>query len=271
MDLGVLNLGSYDWTIVLTAAGLLLAKLVGTLVAFMVIKGFGKKIISRSFTRVSARDNVSTARAKTLEGLTLNIFSYTLIFIFIVTFFEIIGIDAKALLAGAGVVGLAIGFGAQGLVSDVVTGFFLLLEKQIEVDDYITTGAFTGIVESIGLRTTRIRGLDGTLHFVPNRQILTVSNHSRGTMRALVDLNIPASYDADHTIMVLQEACRKAAEGNHLIKEGPNVLGVQSLSSSEMVIRVIAKTENMAQWEVERDLRKTLKQALESLSKETGQ
>lgn len=90
--------------------------------------------------------------------------------------------NPTALLAGAGVVGLAIGFGAQGLVSDIVTGFFILLEKQFDVGEYITVAGFDGIVEQIGLRTTQLRSFDGTLHFIPNRSILNVSNHSRGTM-----------------------------------------------------------------------------------------
>jgi small-conductance mechanosensitive channel len=85
---------------------------------------------------------------------------------------------------------MTIGFGAEGLVSVVVAGFFLLSEKQIDVDDYLTTASFSGIMESVGLRTTQIRGFDGTLHYLLNRQISSLSNHSRGNM-ALVNLEFP--------------------------------------------------------------------------------
>ncbi|MBD5020626.1 small-conductance mechanosensitive channel protein MscT, partial [Xanthomonas citri pv. citri] len=114
--------------------------------------------------------------------------AYTLIFIFFVMVLDLFHYDPSALLAGAGIVGLAVGFGAQGLVSDIVTGFFILLEKQLDVGDYITVSTFDGIVEQVGLRTTQIRSFDGTLHYIPNRNITNVSNHSRGTMQALVDI-----------------------------------------------------------------------------------
>src|SRR5690625_918827 len=127
---------------------------------------------------------------KTLEKLLANVFSYTMIFIYIVMFFATLGIEIGPLIAGAGVIGLAIACGAQGLVSDIVTGFFIILEQQLEIDDYVTTAGYDGVVEEIGLRTTKIRSFDGTLNYVPNRYIEGVSNHSRGNMRALVDIGI---------------------------------------------------------------------------------
>lgn len=259
-----LNPATYNWQLILGGAGIIILKLLGIIIAFLLVKGIGNRIIKNSYRRIVDRDNISMGRARTLESLSLNIFSYVLFFIFIVMVFEIFDYDATAILAGAGVIGLAIGFGAQGLVSDVVTGFFLLLEKQIDVDDYVTTAGFSGIVESVGLRTTQIRGFDGTLHFVPNRQISSLSNHSRGNMRALVDIGISYDDNIDQAIEVLQGACDRIAAEDETIKEGPNVIGVQSLGSSDVVIRVIAKTENMGQWALERKLRKELKEALDS-------
>ncbi|WP_456275667.1 mechanosensitive ion channel family protein [Bacillus sp. AK128] len=258
------NLNNIDWAGLLVGAGTIILKLVGIIIIFLIVKGIGSALIKRSFKRITERDNISIGRSKTLQSLTLNLFSYILIFIFVVMVFEIFEYDAKALIAGAGVVGLAIGFGAQGLVSDIVTGFFLLLEKQIDVDDYVTTAGFSGIVESVGLRTTQIRGFDGTLHYLPNRQISSLSNHSRGNMRALVDIGISYDDDIDHAISVLQEACDRIAAEDESIKEGPNVLGVQTLGASDVVIRILAKTDNMGQWAVERKLRKALKEALDA-------
>ncbi len=139
-----------------------------------------------------------------------------------------------------------------------------MLERQIGVGDYVTTGSYSGIVEQIGLKTTQIRGFDGTLHYLPNREITSLSNHSRGKMRALIDIGISYDDNIDEAITVLQEACDRIAEENQAIVEGPNVIGVQTLGSSDVVLRIIAKTENMEQWAVERQLRKALKEALEA-------
>ncbi len=253
-----------EWSLLMTSAGIIILKLIGIIIAFLVIKAIGKNIIRRMFNRLQVRDNISNGRALTLQSLSLNIFSYVLIFIFIVMIFEVFNYNASALLAGAGVVGLAIGFGAQGLVSDVVTGFFLLLERQIDVEDYVTVAGFDGIVEQVGLRTTQIRGFDGTLHYVPNRAITNVSNHSRGNMRALVDIGISYDDDIDKAISVLQDVCDKVAADDENIVDGPNVLGVQALGSSDVIIRVLAKTKNMEQWAVERKLRKALKEAFDA-------
>ncbi len=253
-----------DWAGLMTHAGIIILKLLGIIIAFLIVKAIGNKVISKMFHRLQERDSISNGRALTLQSLTLNIFSYVLIFIFIVMIFEVFNYNVSALLAGAGVVGLAIGFGAQGLVSDVVTGFFLLLEKQIDVEDYVTVAGFDGIVEQVGLRTTQIRGFDGTLHYVPNREITNVSNHSRGNMRALVDIGISYDDDIDKAIAVLQEVCNKIAAEDENIMDGPNVLGVQALGASDVIIRVLAKTKNMEQWAVERKLRKEIKEAFDA-------
>ncbi|WP_226666017.1 mechanosensitive ion channel family protein [Metabacillus litoralis] len=253
-----------NWSELMTDAGIIILKLIGISIAFLIVKGIGSKVIKKMFDRIQQRDNVSAGRALTLQSLSLNVFSYILIFIFVVMVFQVFEYDATALLAGAGVIGLAIGFGAQGLVSDVVTGFFLLLEKQIDVGDYVTVAGFDGIVEQVGLRTTQIRGFDGTLHYVPNREITNVSNHSRGNMRALVDIGISYDDNIDKAIAVLQNVCDQIAAEDSDIVDGPNVLGVQALGSSDVVIRVLAKTENMQQWAVERKLRKAMKEAFDA-------
>ncbi|WP_058306967.1 mechanosensitive ion channel family protein [Gracilibacillus massiliensis] len=230
------------------------------IIALLIIAPIGKKLIKTALKKSSAKQ--SEARMQTLEKLLLNVFSYVLIFIFIVMFFGIIEQPIGPLLAGAGVIGLAIGFGAQGLVSDVVTGFFILLEKQVEVGDYITAAGYDGIVEEVGLRTTQIRGFDGTLHFVPNREIAGVSNHSRGNMRALVDIGISYDDNIDQAMNVLQGICDEFAEDARFV-DGPNVLGVQAFGSSEVVLRILGKTVNMEQWGAERDIRKRIKEAFD--------
>ena len=114
--------------------------------------------------------------------------SYTLYFFFISWVLSILGVPVSSLLAGAGLAGVALGLGAQGFLTDVVNGFFILLENQFEVGDSVVIGSVEGNISSVGIRTTQIRGFDGTLHFIPNRNITVVSNKSRGDMRVQIDI-----------------------------------------------------------------------------------
>ncbi|SFG36090.1 small conductance mechanosensitive channel [Halobacillus alkaliphilus] len=237
-------------------------KILLLLIAFAIVKPLGKKAIGAAMKRMSNQRKLSNGRSQTLEKLAINIFSYSLTFIFIVMLLSALTIEIGPLLAGAGIVGLAIGFGAQGLVSDVVTGFFILSERQVEVGDYVTAGGYDGVVEEVGIRTTLLRSFDGTLNFIPNRNISGVANHSRGNMRALVDIGIGYDENIDQAMTVLKEVADEFAMDERF-KEGPSVLGVQSLGSSDVVIRILGKTENMEQWAVERDLRKAMKEALD--------
>ncbi|PRO64780.1 mechanosensitive ion channel family protein [Alkalicoccus urumqiensis] len=253
-----------NWAAIGTKAVTVTAQLVGILIVFFIVRAVGRRFISSGFTKMSAQRNISPGRTKTLEKLASSVFSYILIFIVITLIVGVFEYDVTALIAGAGIVGLAIGFGAQGLVSDIVTGFFILLEKQIDVDEYVTLAGLDGVVEEVGLRTTKLRGFDGTVHYIPNREIGSLSNHSRSNMRALVDIGISYDDNIDEAAKVMQEACDKVkAELGDTITEGPDVLGVQTLGDSEVVLRVLAKTANMEQWGVERLLRKEIKEAFD--------
>lgn len=253
-----------NWAEIMLAAGLWAVKFLLIIVMFLVIRSIGRRVINRMFDKAATHRKMSSGRIITLQKLVVNLFSYVLIFVFAGIIFKQFGLEIGTLIAGAGVVGLAIGFGAQGLVSDVVTGFFILLEKQMEVGDYVTIGGVDGIVEEVGLRTTHIRAFDGTLNYMPNREISTIANHTRGNMRALVDIGIAYEENIDKALVILQDACDKVKEKNPSIMEGPNVLGVQMLGSSDVVIRIISKTINGEQWAVERELRKALKEALDA-------
>lgn len=254
----------FNWEGLLIEIGLVAAQIIGILVAFLIVKAIGNKVIGRFFDKLLKKGDVTKGRALTLQSLSENVFSYVLIFILVATIFSIFGLSVASLIAGAGIVGLAIGFGAQGLVSDVVTGFFLLLEKQIDVNDYVTVGSIDGIVESVGLRTTQIRSFDGTLNYIPNRDITTVSNHSRGNMRALVDIGISYDADIDKAVTVIQAVCDKIAADNESIVEGPDVIGVQGFGASDVTLRIIAKATSGEQWAVERQLRKAIKETLDA-------
>ncbi|MFE7061439.1 mechanosensitive ion channel family protein [Sutcliffiella sp. NPDC057660] len=261
----IIDFSDLDFYAIIAAVGIILLKLLVIIVVYAIVKSIGTKIITRLFKRETEKQGISAGRGKTLEKLTTNIFTYALVFFLVIMVLEnVFDVRTTAILAGAGIVGLAIGFGAQGIVSDVVTGFFLLLEKQVDVDDYVTTAGFSGIVEEVGLRTTKIRDFDGSLHYLPNREISSLTNHSRGNMRALVDIGISYEDNIDHAIEVIQGVCDAIAAEDPAIKDGPNVIGVQGLGDSDVVIRIIAKTENMMQWAVERKLRKGIKEALDA-------
>ncbi|RXT08750.1 mechanosensitive ion channel family protein [Ammoniphilus sp. CFH 90114] len=221
------------------------------------------KISTQLFDSLGNKYQYSERKVKTLSKTINSLVGYVVFFIAAIMILGLFGIPTASILAGAGIIGLAVGFGAQGLVSDVVTGFFILLENQIEVGDYVTMGGYSGIVEEVGIRVTKVRSFDGSLHYIPNREIGSLTNHSRGNMRALVDMSISYEDDIDTAISVLQAACDQVRDRMPEIKEGPNVLGVQAFGSSDVVLRVIAKTENMQQWAVERELRKALKKALD--------
>jgi moderate conductance mechanosensitive channel len=252
-----------DWAGIALYTGILILKLIAIYIVFLIVRTIGRKIIQTTFTRISNRNGMSNFRARTLETLMMSIFSYALLFMTFVAIFGLFHIDIRGLLAGAGIVGLAIGFGAQGLVNDVVTGFFILLEKQIDVGDYITTGAFEGIVEDVELRTTRVRGFDGTLHYIPNRLITSVSNHSRGTMRALVDIKIPSTPDVDNALQLIRDECASIKAETPEIIDGPNVINVKEADSAAVNIRIIAKTENLKQWSVKQTIQNRLTDQLQ--------
>jgi len=176
--------------------------------------------------------------------------------------FREIGLDITPILAGAGVAGFAIGFGAQGLIKDVIAGFFILLEDQFHVGDVIQAAGVSGQVEQVTLRLTIIRDLQGTVHFIPNGEIKVVSNLTKEWARAVLEIGVGYEEDVDRVIALLSQVGRSMAEDEvfgKLLVEPPQVLGVEALAESQVTIRVLAKTFPLKQWEVARELRRRIK------------
>jgi small conductance mechanosensitive channel len=166
------------------------------------------------------------------------------------------------LLAGAGILGLAVSFGAQSLVKDVINGFFLLIDNSIAVGDVVDIAGKTGTVEGINLRAVQLRGLDGTVHIIPNGQIAVVSNMTRGWSRAVVDVGVAYETDLDRALaIVADEATRMAAEEywRARLDGAPEVQGVQALGDNGVTLRVLFRTLPGRQWEVARDFRRRIK------------
>ncbi|HET8633619.1 MAG TPA: mechanosensitive ion channel family protein [Gemmatimonadales bacterium] len=169
-------------------------------------------------------------------------------------------------LAGVGIFGLAISFGAQSLVKDIITGFFMLLENQFGVGDVIEAGGKSGSVEEFTLRLVKLRALDGTLHMIPNGEIKAVSNMTRGWSRAVIDVDIGHETPPERALEVLRDEARKFSKDPkyQFILDAPlEVTGIESLSRETSVIRVLAKTKPGMQWGLARDFRLALKERLD--------
>lgn len=176
------------------------------------------------------------------------------------------GVQIAPLLTGLGIVGVAVGFGAQTLVKDVITGFFLVLEDQLRVGDVIKINEFQGVVEYMGLRTTRLRALGGEIHILPNSEIRMVTNYTRQWARAVLDVDVSYHTDLDAAFRALEEAGRRVQADPELgrsILEPFEVLGVTALGDSGIALRMVAKVEPLRQWTVERALRKAAKEVFD--------
>ena len=179
-----------------------------------------------------------------------------------------IGVDIAPLLAVAGLGGLAIGFGAQNLVRDVITGFFLLAEDQIRVGDIVEAGGKSGEVVSLGLRTVRMRALDGTLHIIPNGNITTVSNMTKDYAFALANVGVAYRENTDEVFKVIAEVgadLRQDEAFSGSITGDMEVHGVTTFADSSVVIRCRMKTLPGSQWMVLREFNRRLKQRFDAL------
>lgn len=222
------------------------------LFSLMVNKIFIPSIGSNSF-------HFDERRARTLGGLLQSMVRYVIYFITIVMILQEFKIDTTSIVAGAGIVGLALGVGAQSLIRDFITGFFIVLENQFAVGDYIVSGDMAGTVADIGLRVTKLRDGNGVLHIIPHGAISRVSNYTRGHMQAVV--NIPVAYEADISTVfaLLEQACIAIGKDMIEVLEGPTVFGVVDIRSQELIIRVLAKTVPLEQGKVENALRYKIK------------
>jgi small conductance mechanosensitive channel len=177
-----------------------------------------------------------------------------------------VGMDLKPILAGAGILGLAVGFGAQALVKDVITGFFILLENQLRVGDTVTAAGCTGVVETVNLRTTVLRDADGRTHIIPNSAITVVTNATRDWSRALLDVGVAYKEDTDRCLAVLKDV-GTALENDPVFSRklmGPfEYLGVQELGNSSVVLRIMVKTQPQDGPIVLRELRRRVKKAFD--------
>lgn len=237
-------------------------------IIFMITRIFIRvinKIIDKSMQQKgdNGRFRLNTRRLTTVGELLKNITNIVFNFILIMLVLSQMGINLGPLIAGAGVLGLAVGFGAQSLVKDVITGFFIIFEDQFAVGDVIQTGTFKGTVEMIGLRTTRLVSWKGEVYILPNGSITTVTNFSMSNALAVVDVPMKAERSLEEAVGLVKEAIRGIEESNAQVLNIPDVLGVQSMTTSEYIVRVVAECMPNTAAVVERDVKNSIKKALE--------
>ncbi len=216
-------------------------------------------LIRRTFQLKNKREQ-DHRRANTLQKLLHSVIRYAFFFLAVITILDGMGVPIMAVLSAAGILGLAVGFGAQNLVKDIITGFFILFEDQFSVGEYVETQGVGGVVEEVGLRITKLRDWDGKLHIIPNGSIAMVTNFNRGSMRALVEVGVSYDENIDQVLEVLERVCKSVNDDfPAIITTEPKVVGVTALGQSEVVIRIVAKTIPMEQWGIEMELRKRIK------------
>jgi small conductance mechanosensitive channel len=214
----------------------------------------------------TSRDIATTTRriqrAKTMGDLLKSIITGILIAVFGTMILSELGVNIAPIIASAGIVGVALGFGAQSLVKDFLSGIFMIVEDQYGVGDVVDVGEASGTVESVSLRVTRLRDLNGTVWYVPNGEIMRVGNMSQNWSRAVVDVNVAYHEDLVHVQQVLREVAHDLWEDDDykgIVIEEPEVTGVEVFGPESVTLRVLLKTAPMEQWGVARALRQRIK------------
>ena len=243
---------------------ILIKIMVIALIAGIAVK-IAKKLIANVFAiRAKSPLRVSERREATILKLLQNVIAYFIYFIAITTILGNLDVDVKGLIAGAGIVGLAVGFGAQSLVKDVITGFFIIFEDQFAVGDYIRIGQIEGTVQMIGLRTTKITAPTGEVNIIPNGNIMEVTNYSINNSVAILDIGIAYEGNIDKAEQVINEVLEKMPDKYEELVGTPKFLGVQNLAPSEVVLRIWAETLPMQHFYISRELRRELEEALDA-------
>ncbi|MGP5162899.1 mechanosensitive ion channel family protein [Arthrobacter rhombi] len=208
-----------------------------------------------------------TQRAQTVGSVLRSVTTIVITAVVLLTVLSQIGINMAPVLASAGVVGVALGFGAQALVKDYLSGIFLVAEDQFGIGDYVDLGEASGEVEAVGLRITQVRDVDGSLWHVRNGEILRVGNFSQGWARAVLDIPVP--YDSkmpevNDLILASAQKLQADPKWSHEILDDPEIWGVQDLSGESITIRLVFRTRPLQQWAVARAMRTQLKTDLDA-------
>lgn len=215
--------------------------------------------------KFSPKLKLDEKKSSTLMGILKSIIKYLIYLIAGTTILNVLNFPTQSIIAAAGLGGIAFGFGAQSLVKDIVTGFFILLEDQYGVGDYVTIGSMTGTVEDIGLRVTKLRAYTGELHIIPNGGISIVTNLSRGNNLAIIDIGIAYEANEEKAMETVSKVAQQYYnENSDIVVKSPEMLGIISFGENDVVLRLIVYTAPLKHWMVERELRLRIKKAFEA-------
>lgn len=260
-------IGGAEGVFTYISLGKIIAKIFYSVLFIFLVRVINRLACSFIHKWIDKGKSENIRRRKTLILLLESITKYTLYFIAIIAIFSIFGVPVTSLLAGAGILGLAIGFGAQKLVEDVISGFFILIEDQFAVGDFVEIAGKTGIVQEIGFRTTIIRNTAGEIYVIPNGEIRQVTNYSVAEdLRVMVDVTIPYEENPGRAIAELEKLCAMVKEEKEdIITSGPSVLGVQELSTNGVVLRLMVRAKPMQHWGIGRYLRQRIKEHFDAV------
>ncbi len=235
-------------TIVDKAIGVVLLTLL-----FFILQRLSFFLLDRVYKQYAKRYSMNESRLNTIKTLMHNIIQYTLGFFYVYSLLSVLGFPIGSLLAGAGIAGIAIGLGAQGFMNDIITGAFIIMEQQIDVGNYIRLPilGIEGTVMSVGIRTLQLKSTDGTLHYVPNRNITVISNTSRENMQVLVDVRINPNEGIEEMKQIIATVNQEFAQVHHeVIETPPSIFGVVDLGNNNFAIRSIMYVSNGQQFSI---------------------
>ncbi len=247
----------------LTVAGILIA----SYLAYRLLRSVTHRLLDKAMDgegviRLDARPR----QRQTLARLVDRTGAIFITVVAVLTIMAEVGLPVTPLLTGAGVLGVAVGLGTQSLIKDVVAGAFILMEDQFAIGDIVKVAGVTGTVEGMSLRSTRVREYNGTLHVVPNSEIKVSANLTREWVRVIVNVGVAYESDINNALSVLQEiAAELAAEEKYQerVLEPPQAMGVMDLAESYVTLRAVIKMKPDARWDMDRDLRKRIKERFE--------
>lgn len=225
----------------------------------VILMRVGRSMIA-SIVHMRGQKGMKTLQqVNTVKSLVTSIFNYIMYFIIVTVVLSIFGVNVSSLLAVAGVGGVAISFGAQTLVKDIISGMFIWIEGNISVGDIVTINGLSGTVENIAIRTTTVREFSGNIFVIPNGDIRTLTNMSRGFKRAIVDVRCPYEADQDRIVAILEEEMEKAGREIEGLSAKPDVMSILSFETDAVVVRIAAQCPVGENWRIERDIRTRVK------------
>ena len=225
----------------------------------VIVIRIGHRMIASIVKMRGQKGRQTVHQVDTLRSLISSIFSYIMYFIIGTVVLSLFGVNVSSILAVAGVGGIAIGFGAQTLVKDIISGVFIWAEGSIAVGDIVDINGLQGTVESIAIRATVIRNYNGNIYTIPNGDIRTVTNMSRGYKRAIVDVRCPYEADQQHIVDILREEMEKAGREIEGLNGPPEVMSILSFEPDAVVARIAAQCPVGENWRIERDIRTRVK------------